>query len=1088
MSRNDAEDFAQRLYARVPGHYRVYDVEQGQPLLALLRVIGGQVANLRQDLDALWDNFFIETCDDWAVPYIGALVGTNLLPQPVGQSNRLNVWNTVIWRRSKGTPGMLARLAQAISEWPSDLAECFRVLGWSQHMNHVRLDAVLTPDLHDLYQLSLLGRAADPFAHAADFKPARLLDQPRVTPHTLGIERAGWGTPGRYQIKNLAFFVRRLQMFPVKGVTPAAAVPGAVPPPEAACFTFDPLFRDIPLFVEHSGEPLTRIAFDRAPWETFGSDLAVRQFGVLLASEVEPQAMLSSSRTPFTFGDSGLGLSLHVTAGIRLLEPSQFQLGATHFIITTEWQQIGGPPTTTPLGFLSTLHAALGSTQAFLPGSAAPGAGRLALTIQTGGPGRGWLGQPSLPASPAARFPGAVVAVRATGTGPVHSADGLYVYLPAAFVTPADKLTYYVADDGSTYTAADLNVMSLARPSEGQIYPGRTLSPSVTPADAFTVLNRMSGGLRLPDPTRLAGVEVLVQVELFTGAFQTLGAVTTSEQHNTAVVYPDLQVPDPWPAFTYGPSKRAINGDMLSEGLLSILIRPLSSDFIPPIELIVANRRGQSLLVYLPEVLGSSSAGVRVFVADDGSTYFVPDDAVAQFDLLLQRSYGGLRLARAAAGQVLAIAGIWPLQQRRPVALNLCRCERHALLKPGELGLDPELGRFAFAPDDPVLGQDGLSVDYVEALSDRVGALNFDRQLDLTQQPTRLVSCSGDAESPRTLTLTGAPVHTSLTAAMAAAQDGDIIEIVDSATYAAPAAIVLNNPSVQKLIVRASAGQRPCLTFFQGANIPASGSIQVTMPMTLLELNGLLISGGPLLIESKVDDLHLIACTLDPHTALTGSLIASDMQVNDRANYLLCRCITGGLRLGSGVSQLTIADSIVDQLGGFAISGLFTLGSPPGFFSPPRLGSPNLTAGSVQLERVTVLGGISCEVLNASECLLNDIAMVENQQSGCVRFTRYEKGSVLPRRYQCVPSDAQVATCIPPSRCFAPLFNSLRFGRPDYVQLAAACPPEILNASEARAEVGAFASMLNPIRLNNLVIKLQEFMPVSLSAVIIAET
>jgi hypothetical protein len=231
MSRNDAEDFAQRLYARVPGHYRVYDVEQGQPLLALLRVIGEQVANLRQDLDALWDNFFIETCDDWVVPYIGTLVGTNLLPQPVGQSNRLNVWNTVRWRRSKGTPGMLAELAQAISEWPTDLAEGFRVLGWSQHMNHVRLDAVLTPALHDPYQLSLLGRAADPFAHAVDCKPARLFDQPRVTPHSLGIGQAGWGTPGRYQIKNLAFFVRRLQTFPVKGVTPAAAVPGAVPPP-----------------------------------------------------------------------------------------------------------------------------------------------------------------------------------------------------------------------------------------------------------------------------------------------------------------------------------------------------------------------------------------------------------------------------------------------------------------------------------------------------------------------------------------------------------------------------------------------------------------------------------------------------------------------------------------------------------------------------------------------------------------------------------------------------------------------------------------------------------------------------------------
>ena len=265
MSRNDTEDFAQRLYARVPAHYRVYDAERGQPLLALLRVVGEQVANIRQDLDALWDNFFIETCDDWVVPYIGALLGTNLLAREVGQSNRLDVWNTVVWRRSKGTPRMLDALSDAIGEWPTDLVEFFQSLGWSQQINHIRPNAVLTPDLHDPYQLSLLGRAADPFAHAADVKPALPLDQARVASHSLGIGVAGWGTPGRYQIKNLGFFVRRLRTFPLKGATPAAAAPGAVVPSDAACFTFDPLFRDTPLFVEQSRLPLTRAAFDRAP-------------------------------------------------------------------------------------------------------------------------------------------------------------------------------------------------------------------------------------------------------------------------------------------------------------------------------------------------------------------------------------------------------------------------------------------------------------------------------------------------------------------------------------------------------------------------------------------------------------------------------------------------------------------------------------------------------------------------------------------------------------------------------------------------------------------------------------------------------
>src|SRR5258706_6481440 len=156
MSRNDARDFAERLYARIPAHYRVYDAERGLPLFALLLVVGEQVANVRQDLDALWDNFFIETCDDWVVPYVGALVGTNLLQQPVGQSNRLDVWNTVISRRSKGTPQMLDALAKSISGSPSALAEFFHSMGWSPNMNHAPLDRPSATDLSDPMQLYLL--------------------------------------------------------------------------------------------------------------------------------------------------------------------------------------------------------------------------------------------------------------------------------------------------------------------------------------------------------------------------------------------------------------------------------------------------------------------------------------------------------------------------------------------------------------------------------------------------------------------------------------------------------------------------------------------------------------------------------------------------------------------------------------------------------------------------------------------------------------------------------------------------------------------------------------------------------------------
>lgn len=63
------------LYELLPAIYRLRDAEQGYPLQALLRVIDEQVAVVREDIDQLYENWFVETAQDWVVPYIGDLVG-----------------------------------------------------------------------------------------------------------------------------------------------------------------------------------------------------------------------------------------------------------------------------------------------------------------------------------------------------------------------------------------------------------------------------------------------------------------------------------------------------------------------------------------------------------------------------------------------------------------------------------------------------------------------------------------------------------------------------------------------------------------------------------------------------------------------------------------------------------------------------------------------------------------------------------------------------------------------------------------------------------------------------------------------------
>ncbi len=63
------------LYQLLPAVYRIRDSERGGPLQSLMRVISEQAQFLQQDIEHLYDNWFIETCQDWVVPYLGELVG-----------------------------------------------------------------------------------------------------------------------------------------------------------------------------------------------------------------------------------------------------------------------------------------------------------------------------------------------------------------------------------------------------------------------------------------------------------------------------------------------------------------------------------------------------------------------------------------------------------------------------------------------------------------------------------------------------------------------------------------------------------------------------------------------------------------------------------------------------------------------------------------------------------------------------------------------------------------------------------------------------------------------------------------------------
>jgi hypothetical protein len=232
-----------RLYDLLPVIYRMRDADQGYPLRDLLRVFAAQADVIEADIARLYDNWFIETCDDWVVPYIGDLLGYTLLPEAATLGDdgasaarlgrvlapRADVANTIDARRRKGTLSLLEDLARDAADWPARAVEFRRRLGRMQHVDHLRLRRGGSASLRDPGPLQLLrwsDGAFDPFAHSADVR-------------RLGSAR----TRGRYGIDDVGLFAFRMGSWPVT-TTPAYCLEERGP----QCFTFSVLGNDTPLY------------------------------------------------------------------------------------------------------------------------------------------------------------------------------------------------------------------------------------------------------------------------------------------------------------------------------------------------------------------------------------------------------------------------------------------------------------------------------------------------------------------------------------------------------------------------------------------------------------------------------------------------------------------------------------------------------------------------------------------------------------------------------------------------------------------------------------------------------------------------
>lgn len=224
--------YAEKLWSWIPELYHNLDLQAPNPgvLRAIVEVVAAQAAILRRDIDRVWDDQAIELCDDWAIAYLGELVGAASLSGFNARGNRVATARAVYYQRRKGTPTLMQTLIRDIAGLEGAVVEAFRRLLRFPHRLDVdvlgRGSVTETPvgGLIDLRNPRVKGLHDSAFDEGAHFADVRRLQ----------------GSYGRYGLRKVNFHLYRLHSFPVSLPTPVEIGPGR--------FTLDPSGRELALF------------------------------------------------------------------------------------------------------------------------------------------------------------------------------------------------------------------------------------------------------------------------------------------------------------------------------------------------------------------------------------------------------------------------------------------------------------------------------------------------------------------------------------------------------------------------------------------------------------------------------------------------------------------------------------------------------------------------------------------------------------------------------------------------------------------------------------------------------------------------
>lgn len=1151
-----------RLWELVPAYYRVLDggdrlvdgvarrdLEDAARQIAagtlvreldLARVLGALAAPLaavRQSIEELHRDLFIDSAGDPAIPLLAEMVGTSLV-FPDAASNRRDVRGTVGWRRRKGTPAMLEELAEELSARVTPLSEGWQRLAMTQDLDLPRLER-RSIDLRDL-------RVAERTAGPLD-----------GTYHFVDVRTPGRRT-GRYHPHHLSHWLHVTELYPAYHAEPAYIgdrgdpIAGTVLPPTVLPalprdddwrYAFHPTSlppaaaglarrgRYLPLRVRRLGaddpiksDRILSMHFAHAPGDSFGREgrFTIELLGIPagVAAPVRDEAdpVRSIADRAILAGDHQFEQLARPRRTGDDVELAVVAVGLDAAMVAT------GPATAIAsatvsggvLGATTQLAPAPAATIAMLrlrPAAGAAGffaGGTFALTAGLGGGDAGrWL-------PPSVVVAGDTAELRRRG----QPRGAVAFEVPPTWII--GERWFYLGADG-TLGEAQLGgegPIAVALSADAQIERPRIVSagvgaawpPVATSADreSTTALVpapgcgpvRMHGGPVLDpgggtlaeDPAMPARLVFALATTTITTAYQPIGALTVGAP--AAADRGRWQLLDdtgaPVATELAGHARLAALSalvDAARPGTQRLVVRleaATAGAILPPCELAW---RGASwrdagdhaVLIHLPELVAVAPStavwpgpagwqvSADVAVARDGSTWngeVVARDSLGRVAPIGPADTGAVLLRRRA----VRWRSLCPWQHEQSAGRKL------DATPPGFLDVDVEHGLFALAGSEPPLvaplaspagtaRAPNVTVEYQQGASAHIGALPAERSTLLRRQPepvTRIVSRHGVAGGGAITSALAVPRYRTLTEALAAIHADparaaeEVIELADSATYPGEAPLWPGTAGpgapTRRLVIRAADGARPVLQLASWGTAAGAGFTRVALRGLVLACDAPLTWAPPLVDppggERAEVELAMVTVASEDLAVLVSAPAAG-------AHVTIDRAITARLQLaGDGI--LAATRSIID----------------PG---DPTLVAVAAPDGRAELDRVTVMGVVGVQVLEASESIFLGVVTVTDRFRGCIRFSRVEVGSVLPRRHRVVP-DLDVLPVEPVQ------VRMVSLDRHDaaYARLAERCDARIRFGAADGAELGAFHDEQWPVRQEAVLRRLTEYTPAGL--------